>query len=47
MGERVIKLKDTEASRLTALLIAICRPRSPEEAAQLDYWLQRLRGSKS
>lgn len=47
MGSTVIKLKDTEASRLTALLIAICRPRSPEEAAQLDYWLSRLRGSKS
>lgn len=42
-----IKLRDTEASRLAALLIAICRPRSPEEAQQLDYWLARLRGGRS
>lgn len=38
----VIKLKDSEAERLAALLVLVARPRTPDEADQIAYWVNRL-----
>ena len=47
-GERVdgMKLKDGEAKHLAALIVAVARPRTPQEAAEIDQWVKRLQGGR-
>jgi hypothetical protein len=40
----VIKLKPGEANHLAALILRVARPRSEDEAAELQVWLKRLQG---
>lgn len=39
-----IKLKDGEALHLASLILRVARPRSEDEANELQAWLKRLRG---
>ena len=39
-----VKLKDGEALHLAALILKVARPRSRDEAEELQVWLKRLRG---
>jgi len=39
-----VKLKDGEALHLAALILKVARPRSQDEADELQVWLKRLRG---
>jgi hypothetical protein len=39
-----VKLKDGEALHLAALILKVARPRSQDEAEELQVWLKRLRG---
>jgi hypothetical protein len=39
-----IKLKSGEASHLAALIISVARPRSANEAKEIEQWLTRLQG---
>ena len=41
-----MKLKDGEARTLASLLAAVARPRTPQEAIQVDQWIKRLTGGK-
>lgn len=41
-----MKLKDGEARVLAALLRAVARPRTPDEAEQVTIWLKRLEGGR-
>ena len=41
-----VKLKDGEARQLAALLVAVARPRSPEEAELVGQWVKRLQGGR-
>lgn len=41
-----IKLKDGEALHLAALIIAVARPRTPDEARELEVWIKRLQGGR-
>lgn len=38
----MVKLKESEAERLASLLVMVARPRTPDEAEQIHYWVQRL-----
>jgi hypothetical protein len=38
----MVKLKPHEAHKLAELLIRVARPRTPEEAAEVDRWVQQL-----
>ena len=42
-----MKLKDGEAQHLASLIIATARPRTPEEAHELQVWIKRLQGGRS
>ncbi len=42
----MIKLRDSEAQHLAALLTKIGRPRDDREAREMDHWLRRLRGER-
>lgn len=39
-----IRLKDGEALHLADLILRVARPRSEEEATELQVWIKRLRG---
>ena len=39
-----VKLKDGESQHLADLILRVARPRSEEEAAELQVWIKRLRG---
>jgi hypothetical protein len=41
-----MKLKDGEAKHLAALIVAVARPRTPQEAAEIDQWVKRLQGGR-
>lgn len=41
-----IKLKAGEAQHLAALIIAVARPRSADEARELEQWIKRLQGGR-
>lgn len=41
-----MKLKDGEARHLAALLVATCRPRSADEAEEIQAWIKRLQGGR-
>jgi hypothetical protein len=41
-----VKLKAGEAKQLAALIAAVARPRSPQEAALVEQWLKRLEGGR-
>lgn len=41
-----IKLKDGEAQHLAALIIAVARPRTADEARELEKWIKRLQGGR-
>jgi hypothetical protein len=41
-----MRLKDGEARHLAALLVAVARPRTPDEAAQVEQWVIRLNGGR-
>lgn len=42
----MVKLKPHEAHKLAELLIRVARPRSPEEAGEVDRWVQLLAKAK-
>lgn len=46
MGAGDVKLKAGEARQLAALIAAVARPRSPQEAALVEQWLKRLEGGR-
>jgi len=39
-----VKLKDGESNHLADLILKVARPRSEEEANELQVWIKRLRG---
>jgi hypothetical protein len=39
-----IRLKDGESNHLADLILRVARPRSEEEATELQVWIKRLRG---
>ena len=39
-----IKLKEGEAAHLAALILRVARPRSQDEADELQVWIKRLNG---
>ena len=39
-----IKLKDGEGRALAALILRVARPRSQDEADELQVWIKRLNG---
>lgn len=41
-----MKLKAGEARHLAALLVAVARPRTPDEAAEVEQWIKRLTGGR-
>lgn len=41
-----MKLKDGEARHLAALLVAVARPRTPQEADEVAQWVKRLQGGR-
>ena len=45
MGDDV-KLKAGEARQLAELLVAVARPRTPAEQAEVEKWLKRLHNQR-
>lgn len=41
-----MKLKDGEATRLATLIANVARPRTPQEAAEVEAWIKRLQGGR-
>ena len=41
-----MKLKDGEAVHLAALIVSVARPRTPQEADELQVWIKRLQGGR-
>lgn len=46
MGDGSMKLKAGEAKHLAALIVAVARPRTPQEAAEVEAWVKRLAGGR-
>lgn len=44
MSRGTVKLSAGEALHLCSLILRVARPRSEEEATELQAWLKRLRG---
>lgn len=42
-----IKLAPTEAAKLAAFLLRIARPRTADEAHEVEHWVKRLEGKRS
>ena len=40
----MIKLKDGEGVHLAALILRVARPRTEDEAQELQTWIKRLQG---
>lgn len=41
-----MRLKDGEAAHLAALIVAVARPRTEKEAAEIAAWVKRLQGGR-
>lgn len=46
MSKGTIKLSVGEARHLAALMAATCRPRSSQEALDVEAWIKRLVGNR-
>ena len=44
MSKGTIKMSAGEGLHLAALILKVARPRSQDEAEELQVWLKRLRG---